>query len=49
MMKNVYRIPEAYQLSEEDFRLNILYQADEDGIQTGYFREGDWNGVPSQG
>ena len=26
--------------------LNILYQADEDGIQTGYFREGDWNGVP---
>ena len=46
MMKNVYRIPEAYQLSEEDFRLNILYQADEDGIQTGYFREGDWNGVP---
>ena len=46
MMKNVYRIPDAYQISEEDFRLNILYQADEDGVQTGYFRDGDYQGIP---
>ena len=46
MMKNVYRLKNAYQVTEEDFRLNILYQADEDGVQTGYFREGDWNGIP---
>lgn len=46
MMKNVYRLPQAYQISQEDFRLNILYQADEDGVQTGYFREGNKEGIP---
>lgn len=46
MMKNVYRLPQAYQVSQEDFRLNILYQADDDGVQTGYFKEGDLQGVP---
>lgn len=45
MMKNVYRL-DAYQISEEDFRLNILYQADEDGVQTGYFRDGEKSGTP---
>ncbi|MEE1322866.1 MAG: cell surface protein SprA, partial [Bacteroidales bacterium] len=45
MMKNVYKL-NAYQVSQEDFRLNILYQADEDGVQAGYFREGIKNGVP---
>ena len=45
MMKNVYKL-NAYQVSQEDFRLNILYQANEDGVQTGYFREGNKNGVP---
>jgi cell surface protein SprA len=45
MMKNVYKL-NAYQISQEDFRLNILYQANEDGVQTGYFREGTQNGVP---
>ncbi|WP_449536211.1 T9SS outer membrane translocon Sov/SprA [Flavobacterium algicola] len=26
MMKNIYQIPSAYQLSEEDFKFNILYE-----------------------
>ena len=25
MMKNVYQIPQAYQIKQDDFRLNILY------------------------
>ncbi len=46
MMKNVYRLPNAFQVSQEDFRLNILYQSDDDGVQTGYFKEGNQEGIP---
>ena len=36
MMKNVYSLS-AYQVNNEDFRLNILYAGNEDGILTGFF------------
>ncbi len=47
MMKNIYSI-NAYQLSREDFMLNILYAGGESGVPTGYLNEGpeDVNGVP---
>ncbi len=45
MMKNVYWIGSS-QIAQEDFRLNILYLSDETGVQTGYFTEGDYKGVP---
>lgn len=45
MMKNIYSL-QAYQVQREDFRLNILYQGDEQGIPTGYFNEGEKKGVP---
>lgn len=45
MMKNIYSL-QAYQVQREDFRLNILYQGDEQGIPTGYFNEGDKKGIP---
>lgn len=45
MMKNIYYL-QAYQVKSEDFRLNILYQGDEQGIPTGYFSEGSKKGIP---
>ncbi|MDR0971321.1 MAG: cell surface protein SprA [Bacteroidales bacterium] len=45
MMKNIYSL-QAYQIQQEDFRLNVLYQGDEQGIPTGYFNEGSKKGVP---
>ncbi|MDD4848246.1 MAG: cell surface protein SprA [Bacteroidales bacterium] len=38
MMKNVYALG-AYQLSREDFTLNILYSGSSDGVPIGYFKE----------
>ncbi len=47
MMKNVYSIG-AYQVERNDFRLNILYSGNKEGVPTGYFTEGpeDAVGVP---
>jgi len=45
MMKNVYAIG-AYQVNSQDFRLNVLYTGDDNGIPTGYITEGLINGVP---
>lgn len=47
MMKNVYNIG-AYQVSREDFILNILFTGGDDGIPKGYLPEGgeDVKGVP---
>lgn len=45
MMKNVYSI-NAYNVQQDGFRLNILYQGDEDGVLAGYFKEGSQKGVP---
>ncbi len=47
MMKNVYSL-NAYQISPEEFRLNILYKGDEGGIGMGYFTDvnEDLKGVP---
>ena len=36
MMKNVYSLG-AYQVSNEDFRLNVLYKGEDDGVGKGYF------------
>ena len=36
MMKNVYSLG-AYQVAEEDFRLNVLYKGEDDGVGKGYF------------
>ena len=45
MMKNVYNI-RAYQVSQNDFILNILYLGNNNGVATGYFTdaEGDLKG-----
>jgi cell surface protein SprA len=40
MMKNVYAIPDAYQLSQEDFVLNVMYKDDELGTYVPYLTEG---------
>ena len=47
MMKNVYNIG-AYQVTSEDFILNILYTGGEDGVPKGYLPKGDESikGVP---
>jgi len=47
MMKNVYAIG-AYQVQKNDFRLNILYSGNNNGVPTGYFTEGpeDVKGKP---
>lgn len=45
MMKNVYWIGSS-QLAQDDFRLNIMYLGDEGGVETGYFTEGQYKGVP---
>ncbi len=45
MMKNVYSIG-AYQITKEDFVLNILYSGNDNGIPTGYLTEGKISGKP---
>ncbi len=45
MMKNVYSLS-AYQIAEKDFRLNILYTGDEEGIPNGFFNKGEKKGIP---
>lgn len=47
MMKNIYSIG-AYQVNSEDFRLNVVYTSNENGVLTGYFSEGNDNvkGIP---
>ncbi|MDO5759946.1 MAG: cell surface protein SprA, partial [Bacteroidota bacterium] len=45
MMKNVYWVGSS-QLSSDDFRLNIMYLGDEEGIETGYFTEGPLASIP---
>ncbi|MEG1572824.1 MAG: cell surface protein SprA, partial [Bacteroidales bacterium] len=45
MMKNVYSL-RAYQVSSQDFRLNILYSGDALGVPTGYFKDGPQKGIP---
>lgn len=45
MMKNVYNLG-AYQVSNEDFILNILYTGDDEGIANGFFNLGDQRGIP---
>ncbi|MDR1757894.1 MAG: cell surface protein SprA [Bacteroidales bacterium] len=44
MMKNVYSL-QAYQVSSENFRLNILYTGDDEGISNGFFNTGTKKGV----
>jgi len=39
MMKNVYPIG-AYQVEKQDFRFNILYSGNKEGVPTGYFSQG---------
>lgn len=45
MMKNVYAIG-GYQVNPEDFRLNVLYSGEENGVPMGYLTEGAINGIP---
>jgi cell surface protein SprA len=45
MMKNVYAIG-GYQINPEDFRLNVLYSGEDNGVPMGYLTEGAINGVP---
>jgi cell surface protein SprA len=45
MMKNVYSL-QAFQVSPDDFRLNIVYTQDENGVPMGYFTEGAINAIP---
>lgn len=45
MMKNVYSL-RSYQVSNEDFRLNILYSGGPEGVPTGYFQDGPKSGIP---
>jgi len=40
MMKNIYSLG-AYQVNSEDFRLNVVYTSNENGVPTGYFSEGN--------
>jgi len=40
MMKNVYNL-NAFQISPEDFRLNIVFSGGEQGIKTGFFASND--------
>ncbi|MBO4645783.1 MAG: cell surface protein SprA [Bacteroidales bacterium] len=45
MMKNVYSLG-AYQVSSEDFILNILYTGDDEGVPNGFFNLGAQKGIP---
>ncbi|MDL2239831.1 cell surface protein SprA, partial [Bacteroidales bacterium OttesenSCG-928-L14] len=39
MMKNVYAL-NAYQVESQDFMLNVLFSGNDNGVATGYFKEG---------
>ncbi|MBR4135091.1 MAG: cell surface protein SprA [Bacteroidales bacterium] len=45
MMKNVYSLS-AYQVSNEKFRLNVLYTGDSEGVPNGFFTQGSEKGIP---
>lgn len=45
MMKNVYNL-NAYQISSEKFRLNVLYTGDDEGVANGFFNTGSVKGIP---
>ena len=45
MMKNVYSL-NAYQVSPEDFILNILYTGDVEGVPNGFFTTGSEKNIP---
>ena len=45
MMKNVYSL-NAYQVSPEDFILNILYTGDDEGVANGFFNLGSQKNIP---
>jgi cell surface protein SprA len=45
MMKNVYSL-QAYQITAEDFRLNVVYENPEFGVPTGFISEGAISGLP---
>ena len=45
MMKNVYSVG-GYQISADDFKLDILYEDDKSGKPIGYFSEGKLKGKP---
>jgi len=45
MMKNIYNL-EAFQVSRDQFRLNILYDSEELGVPIGYLDEGPVQGQP---
>lgn len=45
MMKNVYSVG-GYQISADDFKLDILYEDDKSGKPIGYFAEGKLKGKP---
>ncbi len=45
MMKNVYSL-NAYQVSSDGFRFNVLYAGDGLNIPTGFFKEGPKKGIP---
>ena len=48
MMKNVYSL-NAYQVSAEKFRLNILFTGDEEGVPNGFFTQNTKTGIPKEG
>lgn len=45
MMKNVYSL-NAYQVSNEDFILNVLYTGDDEGVANGFFNLGSQKNIP---
>ena len=45
MMKNVYSL-NAYQVSSEKFRLNILFTGDDEGVPNGFFNNSSKKGIP---
>lgn len=45
MMKNVYAIG-AYQVNPQDFRMDVVYQDNEQGVPMGFLLEGDVKGQP---
>ncbi len=45
MMKNVYNL-NAYQISPDDFILNVLYTGDDEGVANGFFNLGSQQGIP---
>jgi cell surface protein SprA len=45
MMKNVYSL-QAYQITATDFRLNVLFTGDDEGVANGFFNTGAEKGIP---